>query len=169
MKSILMTIMCSLLALSLAACPDETKKEEGSETKTEKTDEKEEGSESKEDKIAEPSREDAVKKGITDLFDFVKGDQNEKAAGLIAYRGPDKSRKWKDVCDYGAEMEKSYVDNICNRIKKILSKGEVSFKKFMSEKEGEGEWLIWEVAVGGEKKIFAMLEIKGVYALGDID
>ena len=111
----------------------------------------------------------SVKSSINALLDLVKKGDNRGAAGLIAYRGKDKARRWKDVCNYDDDYEKVYVDKTCEQIKKILALGELKYLEFESEKESGVEWLIWKVQAGEKKKVFAMLAIKDGFALGDID
>ena len=114
-------------------------------------------------------KSESVKTGINALLDLVKKGDNRGAAGLIAFRGKDKARRWKDVCNYDDDYEKVYVDKTCEQIKKILALGELEYLEFDAEKESEGTWLIWKVQAGEKKKVFAMLEIKDGFALGDID
>jgi hypothetical protein len=114
-------------------------------------------------------KSESVKTSINALLDLVKKGDNRGAAGLIAFRGKDKARRWKDVCNYEDDYEKVYVDKTCEQIKKILTLGELEYLEFDAEKESEGTWLIWKVQVGEKKKVFAMLEIKDGFALGDID
>lgn len=123
---------------------------------------------------AKVSREDAVKKRLQELFDIAKGGDFAAAAGYVVYHGPDKARDWKDVCSYGDENEKRRVDSVCRKIKERLEKHDgFAFTKFRTEKESEGEWLLWEVTFGKgdstRKAMFACLEIKGNYAVGDVD
>ncbi len=111
----------------------------------------------------------SVKSSINALLDLVKKGDNRGAAGLIAYRGKDKVRRWKDVCNYDDDYEKVYVDKTCEQIKKILALGELKYLEFQSKKQSGVEWLIWKVQAGEKKKFFAMLAIKDGFALGDID
>lgn len=107
---------------------------------------------------------------IHKIFDLCEKEQDAKLAQFMVYRGADKERKWKDVCT-GKELEQ--VQKIRKRIQKRILPYEYEFVQFISEKESEGVWYVWEMKVikGDEaKKIYlAFLKIKGGYALGDID
>jgi hypothetical protein len=98
----------------------------------------------------------------------------KKAATLIVYRGKDKTRKWKDLCNIDNQEEKSQVTRIVERINKLLAASEkYEITDFKSEKESEGVWNVVKVEFHQKDKIkkvaFAFLEINGEFALGDID
>ena len=61
------------------------------------------------------------------------------------------------------------VDRAGGGIRKLLRGGKPEFVAFETETEPEGEWLAWTVKFGENKAVFAMLDIDGQIALGDID
>jgi len=118
--------------------------------------------------------DEAVKQRIEELFGLCKSGAFEQAAGYVVYRGEDPSLRWKTVCDYSTEEGQKAVHGTCNRINAYLSAADSwTFEDFEIEQEGEGAWLVWEVAFlrGAERQLvaFAFLEVEGVHALGDID
>lgn len=119
------------------------------------------------------SKEDQARAVVLKLFDLVKGGQQADAAGLIAYRGKDKKRRWTDSSNYANAEEKRHVDRVCARIASFQEKGAPNFEKFESEKESEGEWLVWHVRFGegegAKKAAFACINNAGTTLLGDID
>ena len=120
------------------------------------------------------STEAKVKKQFEKILELVKKEDYKKLAPLIVYRGEDKARKWKDICSATEAIELDRVKNIASKIKKYLGEDfKYSYDKYESETESEGTWhvLILKTTYKGESKnrAFAFLEIKGVFALGDID
>lgn len=117
---------------------------------------------------------ETVETRLTKLFDICKSGDTDAAAAYFVYRGPDKSREWKDTYRASDPFEKAEVKDICLRIKGYLDESErYQFGAVKVERESEGEWHALEVSFqqGGEvKKVtFAFLQIKGQFAIGDID
>lgn len=97
-----------------------------------------------------------------------------KAAPYIVYRGKDKVRKWKEICDYSKPEDKKGVDQVCYRINSSVNQdSNYKFGSFRKEKESEGVWHVVEVLYSKKgtpkKAYFAFLKIGERYALGDID
>ena len=109
------------------------------------------------------------------MFELVEAGKSNELAEYIVYRGDDKNRKWKDHCRYNVEEEKHQVQNLHQRIVSRYLPYKYEFLKFFSQKESEGEWLIWEMKFETEdnerpKKVyFAFLKVGDRYLLGDID
>jgi hypothetical protein len=130
-------------------------------------------------KQSAPARKEAarpvtVETRLTELFDLCKQGDMDAAASYFVYRGPDKSREWKDTFRASEPIEKAGVEEICRRIKGYLdeSQGYV-FGEVKVERESEGVWHALEVSFQKEgqskKVIFAFLKIKGQFSIGDID
>jgi hypothetical protein len=116
----------------------------------------------------------AVKTRLVELFGLCKTKGINSAAAYFVYRGPDKSREWKDTYRAAAPAERAAVENGCARIKGYLDKSEsYTFGPVKVEKEPEGDWHVIEVSFtkGNETKrvTFAFLPVKGQFAIGDID
>jgi hypothetical protein len=128
-----------------------------------------------EKKPAQPASDtETVETRLVELFDICKNDDAEMAAVYFVYRGPDKSREWKDTFRASEPVEKAEVKDICLRIKGYLDESQGYLLGAVKvERESEGEWHALEVSFqqGGEAKkvIFAFLQIKGQFAIGDID
>ena len=124
-----------------------------------------------EDPSSAPVAKDAAVKAALEVsFQLVRKDKNEEAAGHIVSR----SQGWKSVCNYADPADKKRVDGMCARTKRLLGDYRpVMFEEFRSERESEGEWLVWKVAIGEgahvDRQWFACLMIDGKPALGDID
>ena len=118
---------------------------------------------------ASGSKEDRTKAALQQLFDRVKADDAPGASKWIVYRGSDAKRKWKAVVGYRSDEDKARVTRVMRSLKKYLDAGSPQFESFETEKESEGEWLIWRVKFGDEQAAFACLDIDGTIALGDID
>jgi hypothetical protein len=103
----------------------------------------------------------------------VKANDAPALAARIVYRGSDHARRWNDLVDYANEEDKARVDGLLPKIAFLLAKGDPRFLEFRTTRESEGQWLLWKVAFGegadAPAAIFAMLEVKGTIALGDID
>lgn len=115
----------------------------------------------------------AVKADIETLMGYCQSNDINKAAGYVVYRGPNKARRWRDVSNASDANERRQVEGVCTRIKGLVdgSTGR-DFVEYSSERESEGTWHIWKVSFQGnapQKVIFAMLKVKGRYALADID
>ena len=133
--------------------------------------------ETKKSPQAEAGKEpEAVETRLTRLFDICKSNQFEDAASYFVYRGPDKSREWKDTLHADDPTEKGAAREICRRITGYLDESDsYSFGEVKVERESEGEWHALEVSFqlkgsgGAKKAIFAFLNINGQFAIGDID
>ena len=117
---------------------------------------------------------EAVKTRLTELFGLCKTNGINSAASYFVYRGPDKSREWKDTYRAADPAERAAVQDGCARIKGYLDKSQsYTFGPVKVEKESEGEWHVIEVSFKQEaeekKVIFAFLPVKGQFAIGDID
>jgi hypothetical protein len=115
-----------------------------------------------------------VKKTIVKMFKIVEAGHSNKLANYIVYRGDDVDRKWKDHCNYDIPEEKNQVQNIHQRIVDRYLPYQYEFVKFITQKELEGEWLVWEMKFFTKDKepkkvFFAFLKVDGQYLLGDID
>lgn len=130
--------------------------------------------------IANPSFADEkndkenVKQTIIKIFDLVAAGKSNDLAEYIVYRGDDENRKWKDYCRYDNPDEKNQVQNIHQRIADRYLPSKYAFVKFQTQKESEGEWLVWEMEfitneIESTKVYFAFLKVDGKYLLGDID
>jgi len=123
---------------------------------------------------ARAAQAETVETRLTELFDICKNDDAEAAAAYFVYRGPDKSREWKDTFHASDKVENAAVGELCRRIKGYLDESEgYLLGEVKVERESEGEWHAIEVSFqkGGEPKkvVFAFLQIKGQFAIGDID
>lgn len=115
----------------------------------------------------------AVKGDIETLIGYCQSNDINKAAGYVVYRGPNKARRWRDVSDPSNADERRQVEGVCARVKGLVdgSTGR-EFVEYSSERESEGTWHIWKISFQGsapQNVIFAMLKVKGRYALADID
>ena len=125
------------------------------------------------DKRMNDQRE-TVKERLLEVFDRCKAGEHDKAAAYFVYRGPDKSREWKDVLRASNPQERKAVERYCERIIRYLDASTgYDFGEFKVERESEGEWNVWEFILKhgdrSKKVYFAFLKIKGKYAIGDID
>ena len=97
-----------------------------------------------------------------------------KLGPYMVYRGSDKTREWKDTCNYRNKLEQRYVDDVCYRINSTVNQGaEPKFGNFNTKTESEGKWYTIEVKFfyKGQQRttIFAYLKIYDRFVLGDID
>jgi hypothetical protein len=120
---------------------------------------------------AEPA---TVETRLTELFDLCRNGDVDEAAAYFVYRGPDKSREWKDTFRASDPLERAGVKELCRRITGYLDESEAYvFGEVKVERESEGVWHALEVSFQKEDKskkvIFAFLKIKGRFAIGDID
>jgi hypothetical protein len=120
------------------------------------------------------SNPETLKARLTELFNLCKRNDLDAAASYIVYRGPDKSREWKDILHTDNPAEKGAVESICRRIKGYLDRSEgYEFGAVKVEKESEGEWHGLEVSFRQgdkmKKALFGFLPINGQFAIGDID
>lgn len=93
-------------------------------------------------------------------------------AGLIAYNGSDRARKYKDLASAEGE-DRAILNKMCYQIsslKKGSDKNSYTVMGMSEEKESEGTWYVLEVKYPNNNKgQFAFLDIDGTMALGDID
>ncbi|MBA2732056.1 MAG: hypothetical protein H0U54_04095 [Acidobacteria bacterium] len=120
------------------------------------------------------SNSEPLKARLTELFALCKSDDLDTAAAYFVYRGPDKSREWKDILHAEDPTEKGAVVSLCRRIKGYLDRSEgYEFGAVKVEKESEGEWHGLEVSFRQgdkvKKALFGFLLINGQFAIGDID
>ncbi len=115
------------------------------------------------------SKAERTKAALQELFAAIRAGDGAAAAGRIVYRGPDTDRKWKALCDYTQEVDKTRVDALVKRAGAWISEGDVEFLEFRTNREGEGEWLVWKVKGSGATAFYACLDIGGTIALGDVD
>ena len=127
------------------------------------------------EKAADTQLGEQVKADLEALFDACKNDRFEKAAPLISYRrGPQRERRFKDTYNIADEEERKHVERGCKDIKEVLEASQsYKFVAFSTEGESEGLWHIWKVIFqlpdGPREFMFALLKIKGRFAVGDID
>lgn len=99
-----------------------------------------------------------------------KGGDYSGAAGLVAYSGSDRSRKYKDLATAEGE-DRSVLNSTCYQISKLMNgKNSYVLTQFEEEPESEGTWYIQTVKFDGDRTAqLAFLDINGTMALGDID
>lgn len=134
------------------------------------------------EKVGEKSRADngmvgnEVKNALQNLIRACDAGDYKAAGELMIYRGDNVDMKWKEPVNYLNEEDKPYVEKTCAKLESVLhGSKELEFKEFSTEKESEGEWLIWLVSVKYEDGTshdvyFAFLSYgPSQYGLGDID
>ncbi|MFV0544116.1 MAG: hypothetical protein ACK5L8_10555 [Marinicella pacifica] len=99
-----------------------------------------------------------------------KGGDYSGAAGLVAYSGSDRDRKYKDLASAEGE-DRSVLNKTCYQLSQLMNgKKSYTLMKFEEEPESEGTWYVQTVKFDGDKTAqLAFLDIKGTMALGDID
>ena len=98
-----------------------------------------------------------------------KGGDYSGAAGLVAYSGSDRDRKYKDLASAEGE-DRSSLNKACYKISQLMNKkNSYTLMKFEEEPESEGTWYIQTVKFDGGTAQLAFLDIDGTMALGDID
>ncbi|MCB1605420.1 MAG: hypothetical protein KDI71_00380 [Xanthomonadales bacterium] len=99
-----------------------------------------------------------------------KGGDYSGAAGLVAYTGSDRDRKFKSLASAEGE-DRSILNKQCYQISKLLDGGKsYTLVKFEQETESEGTWYIQHMSFpSGATAALAFLEIDGTFALADID
>ncbi|MCX7543850.1 hypothetical protein [Marinicella gelatinilytica] len=98
-----------------------------------------------------------------------KGGDYSGAAGLVAYSGSDRDRKYKDLASAEGE-DRSSLNKACYKISQLMNKkNSYTLMKFEEEPESEGTWYVQTVKFDGGTAQLAFLDIKGTMALGDID
>jgi hypothetical protein len=116
----------------------------------------------------------AVKKDLQKLFKLCESERYSEAARQVVYRGSNEKRKWKDTYNYYVLNERMEVRGVCVSIQNLLRESDsYEFNRFFEETETEGTWHVWEIEFKRGAKTgkvsFAMLRVKGRYAVGDID
>ncbi|WP_154223659.1 hypothetical protein [Marinicella rhabdoformis] len=93
-------------------------------------------------------------------------------AGLIAYNGSDRERKYKDVASAEGD-DRTILNRMCYQISKLKEgsdKNSYTVMSFEEEPEGEQTWYVLNIKYPNNKQAqFAFIDIKGTMALGDID
>ena len=99
-----------------------------------------------------------------------KGGDYSGAAGLVAYTGSDRERKYKSLASAEGE-DRSVLNKRCYELSKLLDGGKsYTLVKFEQEQESEGTWYVQHMSFpSGAKASLAFLQIDGTYALADID
>jgi hypothetical protein len=125
-------------------------------------------------RAADSSDVEAVKARMEELIDLCRNDKPGEAAGYFVYRGPDKSREWKDTMRADDPLEKAGVVELCRRVNGYLDEGgSYRLGAIRVKRESEGVWHGLEVSFQKDgqtrKALFAFLKIKGKFAVGDID
>ena len=115
-----------------------------------------------------------VRKRLTELFRLCKAGDFGAAAGYFVYRGPDKSREWKDTYRAADAAERAEVEDACARIKSYLDESQgYTLGPVKVERESEGQWHVIAVTfkqgAGRKRALFAFLPVKGQFSVGDID
>lgn len=92
------------------------------------------------------------------------------AAGLVAYNGSDRARKYKSLASAEGE-DRGILNKTCYTISKLLDGGKsYTLVRFEEEAESEGTWYVQHMKFpNGEEAALAFLEIDGTMALADID
>ena len=124
--------------------------------------------------LTRKSNDAKVQDQLEALFTACQAQDYATAAASIVYRGNDEARRWKDVSNYEAEEEKSYVDRVCKEIRDLLAGSDsYDWGEYLEEAESEGVWHVqavrFEKGVQRQERHFAFLMIGEVFALGDID
>lgn len=166
-------VSVSILSLVLVcwACEPPADSSETKSTTTTKS----ESSSRKPAPVASEEDKQACKDAVESLLKIAANGKNADAAAMLVYRGDDKDREWKSVCDYANEEDQLLVDKTMAKLQVIRSGLKThDFTEFLTEKEREGVWHVWVTDMryedGSEDvKAFAFLKINGSFALGDID
>ncbi|MBP6721500.1 MAG: hypothetical protein KA239_04200 [Bacteroidia bacterium] len=102
------------------------------------------------------------------------GDCNGMAP-LLVYREGDGNDAWHRGLRYETPEEQLAAEKECAKLQVLVTGLQAhEYLEFATEKEREGEWLIWKVALHyqdgeNDEKVFAFLKIGAQYLLGDID
>lgn len=120
------------------------------------------------------SRSALVKKDLLKLFELCKSERYAEAAKYFVYRGREKNREWKDVCNYNNPDERTAVESSGGTIKALLAQSDsYTFSKYVEQTKREGRWHVWEMTFQKDSNrgtvYFALLKVKGRYAVGDIN
>lgn len=111
---------------------------------------------------------DEVKSALIEIFELCQNNNDNELAKYIVYRGSDKDRKWKDVCNADNADELDQVVKIRERING-LNMDDYKFVKFEKSKKGSDTWYVWSMKFGGDAVVFACLKVGDTYAIGDMD
>lgn len=126
-------------------------------------------------KPTEGGEGDAVKAAVQQLLDLATAGNCAAMAPLLALNNSNTPEDWKRGMNYDTPKEKVAVDKQCAKLQVIVTGlKDYTFEEFSKEKESEGEWNIWVVAMhyedgSDETRTFAMLAQGNGYLLGDID
>ncbi len=115
------------------------------------------------------TKEERTKATILKLLELAKSGDAKAAAPLVVYRGGDKTRKWKDVINPNNEDELKRLKMNLGELKELAGDATPAFVEFTTNKESEGQWLVWKTKIDGKDIMFACLEINGQIALADLD
>lgn len=119
------------------------------------------------------SPEERAKAQLTAFFDLVKKGGGAPAAGFIAYRGKDETRRYKAAVSYTTDEDRRLVDRVVARVQSALQAGEPVFTTSEHRTQGSESWTAWKVRFGEGAKskevLFAFVDAKGTMLLGDVD
>lgn len=95
-----------------------------------------------------------------------------KAAALIAYMGPDKTRKYMEPVNYTTAEDQKGVESVCNRINSLI--GDIhTWGAVQTRTKRRITWhaITFRHTIKNKEKenLFAFVEIGGKLYLGDID
>src|SRR5690554_4359274 len=86
-----------------------------------------------------------------------KGGDYSGAAGLVAYSGSDRDRKYKDLASAEGE-DRSSLNKTCYKISQLMNKkNSYTLMKFEEEPESEGTWYVQTVKFDGGTAQLAFL------------
>lgn len=115
-----------------------------------------------------------VEAAFETIFKAVQSGDKTLYHTFFVYRGSDQQRAWKDYLNVGNAEEKLQADKMWAEMM-VMMQGATSYqvKKYFTETESEGTWHLLVVNIkresGDEENTFAFLQVKGGYAIGDID
>jgi hypothetical protein len=167
-------VSCGLATLMFASCTSTVRTLSGKGREAAATYSAQEQQRSQPSAAVASAEPETVETRLTELFGFCQSGDMEMAAPYFVYRGPDKTREWKDTLRAEDPVEKGAAREICRRIKGYLDEGQsYSFGEVKVEREREGEWHALEVTFQQgdktKKATFAFLLVKGQFSIGDID
>jgi len=114
----------------------------------------------------------AVKAQAVAFFDAVKAGGGARAAALLAYKGPDESRRYQSPARYDGD-EQRQVDRVVQRVAAHLEAGAPTFEKNEARTKGAERWVTWTLRFGAGNKpkraLYAFVLAGGTWLLGDID
>ena len=101
--------------------------------------------------------------------------ESNTTSPLLVYREGDGNDAWHRGLRYEIPEEQLAAEKECAKLQVLVTGLQAhEYLEFATEKEREGEWLIWKVALHyqdgeNDEKVFAFLKIGAQYLLGDID